>query len=330
MDHVNLLVDTDVGIDDAQAMVLALSQPNCTIHAVTCVGGNAKLENVIKNVGTVLQVCERQDIPYYAGCALPLVAGPLNAEEIHGVDGLGGVREQFSKEEKSNLGPFPAIQEEHAVNALVRLAREKPGYFTLVTLGPLTNIAMACRLDPLFPANIKKIVVMGGTIEAFGNATMSAEFNFMVDPEAAHVVLDCFEKVQILSWETTWHFRLPWPSVDKWMSGLTLIGRFIARISEAANLDIRQSVREGLFIPDPLAMAVAIDPSLVLEQTEHFATMELKGTHTRGMMVVERRAKFSNPYSHKYNVVVIRVVDMPRVLNMLFESVGLPPSPPLQ
>ncbi|XP_049521033.1 uncharacterized protein LOC119446633 isoform X2 [Dermacentor silvarum] len=155
-----LIIDTDAGVDDALAILLALSSP-CKILAITCVSGNVQLSNVYTNVLRILNHCGRLEVPVYQGCRRPLVTTPMNAVSIHGKDGLGGAAERY---------PLPTDgafhrRNEHASQALVSLAHKHVGAATLVTLGPLTNLAVAGRLDPDFFANLKEIVVMGGTCD---------------------------------------------------------------------------------------------------------------------------------------------------------------------
>jgi purine nucleosidase len=140
-----------------------------------------------------LDVLDR-DVPVYSGCSRALVAEPIDASFVHGQDGLGDSGYPRSKRKAAD---------EHAVQALVRLANASPGELTVVAIGPLTNLAPATRLDPTLPQKIERLVVMGGAICGTGNATPAAEFNAYADPEAASIVLDAWPRPTLVSWETT-------------------------------------------------------------------------------------------------------------------------------
>uniref|UniRef100_A0A3P8TYV9 Si:ch211-201h21.5 n=1 Tax=Amphiprion percula TaxID=161767 RepID=A0A3P8TYV9_AMPPE len=182
-----LIIDTDCGIDDAQAIMMALAAPDVEVLGITCVFGNTAVENVCQNVLKVLSVCDFfLQIPVFRGSAGPLV-GPANTVRDHfGTDGLGDVLKDKDPrwEEK--------IQREHAVSAMIRLVSENQNQVSLMAIGPLTNLALAVRLDPGFPQKLKDLYIMGGNMEGKGNVTLCAEFNFAMDPESAYIVLEEF------------------------------------------------------------------------------------------------------------------------------------------
>ncbi|KAL1418550.1 hypothetical protein MTO96_005589 [Rhipicephalus appendiculatus] len=223
-----LVIDTDPGVDDALAIMLALSSP-CKVLAFTCVSGNVELPLVYTNLMRILNYCGKLEIPVYQGCRKPLVTSPMNAVCIHGKDGLGGVSERY---------PLPADgtferQSEHASQALVSLARKHAGALTLVALAPLTNLAVASRLDPEFFANLKQLVIMGGTCDGIGNVTASGEFNFVCDPEATRVVLtEASEKIQLVPYETCIRHYLDWDWCTNWVNMNTHKSRMVRDVSE--------------------------------------------------------------------------------------------------
>ena len=187
------VIDTDPGVDDAHAIMMAFAHPEAQIEAITTVAGNVSLERTTANACTILDMLER-DVPVYAGCDRPLVARTPDASHVHGKDGLGD----------SGYPPSERrVADEHAVCALVRLANESPGELTLVAIGPLTNLALATRLDPTLPERYKRLVAMGGAIRGTGNITPAAEFNVYADPEAAAIVFDAWPGLTLISWETT-------------------------------------------------------------------------------------------------------------------------------
>ncbi len=275
-----LLIDTDAGVDDAQAIMLAFCEPGVDVVGITTLTGNVHIQQVNPNVLTILEVMQR-DVPVYAGCDRPLVQPWEDATDFHGSDGLGDYRDrpQLTRE----------LQDEHAVAALLRLSREYVGELTLVALGPLTNIAMAARLDPDFPARIKDFVFMGGTIAARGNTPgLTAEYNIYTDPEAAFITLGAFPRSSMLSWETTLAHGFAWDKFNQLCAIDTINGRFFRAISQAAAERLQTIyARPAYLLPDPLAMAVALRPQLIQQSSDHYVTVELNGAHTRGQTVID-------------------------------------------
>ncbi len=277
-----LIIDTDAGVDDAQAILMALAHPGVTVEAITTVTGNTHVDWVIRNVFTVLNL-KGASVPVYRGAASPLVPGFWKPEvRVHGEDGLGNYRQR--------PGNYPDVEPEPAAMALVRLADAAPGELTLVALGPLTNVALACRLDPDFPRKIKQFVFMGGTIAAKGNTAphITAEFNIHCDPEAALIALDAFPLATMLSWETTLYHPFSWQQYDALVTQDSAAARFVAETTGETVAFLRQHPRvPGYLLPDPLAMAVALDPALIQSCERHYVTVEVGGLQTRGQTVVD-------------------------------------------
>ena len=261
--------------------MMALRQPSVTVEAITTVTGNVHVKHVNRNVLTVLDVMGA-DVPVYPGADQPLVPGYWEAESrIHGEDGLGGYHNRPATSRQ--------LETEPAAVALVRLANEAPGQYTLVALGPLTNIALACRLDPLFPDKIRQFVFMGGTISALGNTkNVSAEFNAYCDPEAAEIVLAAFAQSTMLSWETTLRHPFSWEQYDALAAIDTPAGRFF-RDTTITTVDFLRKFRQapGYLLPDPLAMAITLRPDLIRESAAHYVRVELQGRATRGQTVID-------------------------------------------
>ena len=297
----HLIIDTDAGVDDAQAIMLALAHPGVHVAAITTLTGNVHVDKVVPNVFTVLDVMGA-DVPVYRGAAHPLVTGYWQPEEgIHGSDGLGNLQ---------NRPPTTRHEEpEPAALALVRLANEQPGHYTLVTLGPLTNVALACRLDPDFPLKIKRFVFMGGSISAIGNTpAITAEYNFYCDPEAARLALGAFADATMLSWEATMRNALNWDLYDQLAAINTTRGHFFRDITAVTSTFLRKLDLPGsaYMLPDPLAMAAALEPELVRESERHYVTAETGGTLTRGQGIVDYLQLTRQPA----NVDIIMAMDM--------------------
>jgi purine nucleosidase len=225
-----------------------------------------------------LDVLER-DVPVYAGCARPLVAHPVDASYVHGEDGLGDSGYPPSRRR---------VEGEHAVNALVRLASESRGELTLIALGPLTNLALATRLDPALPGKYRRLVVMGGAIRGTGNVTPAAEFNAHADPEAAAIVLDAWPGLALVSWETTLDHGFTPAQVEALMAVDSPRAEFFRRITPVALEFTRQSLgRDVMLAPDALAVAAALEPEIVRRAEAHHVQVELAGHYTRGATTVD-------------------------------------------
>ncbi|XP_063237952.1 uncharacterized protein LOC134539685 isoform X1 [Bacillus rossius redtenbacheri] len=204
-----LVVDVDVGSDDAMGlMVVAAAERkgSARLLGVTCVHGNTDLDHVCANALKTLHTIGRLDVPVYRGAHASLVDTMKRAEDIHGGDGFGDFEYEGAPDVETHL------QKEHAVLYLTRVVRETPGSITLLCLGPLTNIALAIRMDKDFCTNVKEIIIMGGNVEGIGNVTAAAEFNFHCDPEAAYITVHNMKcPVTILPWETAFnHCALPY------------------------------------------------------------------------------------------------------------------------
>ena len=275
-----LIIDTDAGVDDAQAIMLALCDSDVDVLAITTLTGNVHIRMVNPNVLTILEIMQR-DVPVYAGIDRPLVQDWEDAAEFHGGDGLGNFRDRPALTR--------SLEEEHAVPALLRLSREYAGELTLIALGPLTNIAAAIRLDPDFPSRIKQFVFMGGTIAAHGNTPIvTAEYNIYTDPEAAYITLDAFAESTMLSWETTLYHGFPWDKFNALCAINTVNGRFFRAISQETALRLQDTLgRPAYLLPDPLAMAITLRPQLIQQSSKRYTTVELNGKYTRGQTVID-------------------------------------------
>jgi len=177
----NIIIDTDPGVDDAQAIALAIAHPQINLLGLTTVFGNATIDITTRNALTLLELFGDTDVPVARGAAEPLQQARMpSADFVHGADGLGNL----------NLpAPDRKASDESAAEFMVRLVNSRPGEITLVAIGPLTNIAQALKLDPLLPDKVKELVVMGGAVDEPGNVSPVAEANFICDPHAADSVL---------------------------------------------------------------------------------------------------------------------------------------------
>ncbi|KAK2835944.1 hypothetical protein Q5P01_016428 [Channa striata] len=318
-----VIIDTDCGIDDAQAIMMALAAPNIQILCVTCVFGNATVDNVCQNVLTVLSVCERGGIPVFRGCARPLVGANNLSSDHFGTDGLGDViKDRDPNWEKK-------IQREHAVNAMIRLVSENQNKVSLVALGPLTNLALAVRLDPCFPQKLEELYIMGGNMEGKGNFTLCAEFNFAMDPESAYVVLEEFLcPTYIAPWEYSCRNGLTWEFFEELINQDAPAARFMKMItskcwaySKEAMINKRDVYFGSCFVTyDAYAVAACIDKNVVMESIQCPVRVELQGSIARGMLALDR----TNELKKSHSVYVLTKCDIAKFSQLLMESLRQP------
>jgi len=271
-----LLIDTDPGVDDALAILMA--HAHAEVAGLTIAAGNVGLAHTVRNALKLIETIGA-DTPVFPGCPTPLVYAAEHAAFVHGNDGFG---------DTGYLAAARAASSEHAASAIVRLAREHPGELTLVALAPLTNLALALRLDPELPQRIGRLVIMGGAVTGRGNTDrVAAEFNIGFDPEAAHVVFSAWPTFDLVDWEACLRHAFDFERFDAMLARGDERARFYAAISRKVRAFNRARGREGVVSADALAMAVALDPDIVLRAESHHVGIELAGTSTRGATVVD-------------------------------------------
>jgi inosine-uridine nucleoside N-ribohydrolase len=278
-----LIIDTDCGIDDAVAIMMALAHPDVEVIGIATVSGNVDVGQVTENVLRLLAYFDRSDIPVYHGASHALVQGAVRASGVHGDNGLGGVELP-----PTTVAPRP----ETAPVGLAELLRATPGA-TVVTLGPMTNLAMSLNLFPDAVSRIGRLVAMGGGIDVgnvtridVGNVTRFAEFNFYADPEAVQFVLDRGVPMEVIPWDACIEHEFS-------RDDLSAVGLREGRASELFFrlqdfvLARSQHVYGRPFTrhPDPLAMAYAIDPGVAAQIRRTGLTMELGNGTLRGASV---------------------------------------------
>ena len=275
----NFLIDTDTASDDAVAIIMALAAPDVRVLGLTTVAGNVGLEQATSNALLTAEICG-SDVPVFAGADRPLDRAHEHAHWFHGRDGFG---------DRGYPAPKRAPEREAAVDAILRLAREAPG-LTLVTLGPLTNIALALEREPELAARIGRCVVMGGAPCCEGNVTPAAEYNIWVDPEAARAVFRSNMPLEMIGWHVS---RGPSVLTDDEIAAIDALGTAKAKFAIDTNGRAREAYRVqtgeiGLSLADPTAMAVALDRSVGLSWSRHPVAIECSSELTRGMTVVDR------------------------------------------
>ncbi|MBR0347409.1 MAG: nucleoside hydrolase [Rudaea sp.] len=307
MQKYKILIDTDPGVDDAMAILMAHDRAD--VLGLSVAAGNVGLNSTVANALKLVDVIGAQT-PVYAGCATPLVHAAADAAAVHGSDGFG------------DTGYTPSTrkaQSEHAALAILRASHEHAGKLVLVALAPLTNVALALKLDPSLPQRVAKFVVMGGAVTGRGNyGTVPAEFNIGFDPEAAHVVFSSWPHFTLVDWEATVRHGLDFERFEAMLDKGDARAQFYASITQKTRAWSRERGRPKLLIADALAMAVALEPDIVLREEERHVAVELDGRLTRGATVVD----WENRLGERANARIVLDVDQSRFEALLASAVG--------
>ena len=339
-----VILDVDTGIDDSLALLYAAGSPDTELVAVTCVSGNIDAQQVTINTRAILELAGRVDVEVALGRETPLIRALETTPETHGPQGLGHAELP---------PPSRPISDRHGVDLILEEARGRPGEITLITLGPLTNLALAVMRDPALPRLLKGYVLMGGAYGVSGNTTPTTEWNIHCDPEAAAIVfrawsaamaadpaiprpmalgLDVTEQARVLPDDVVRLARrsgsAPDDSIalargeDPMLATRSVAGNPIVRyVADALRFYMEFHARYdgfyGAFIHDPLAVAAALDRSLVTTEPI-FVDVETRGEVTTGMTVADRR-KLTGKAP---NLDVVVTADIPEFMNRLIERIG--------
>lgn len=307
-ERIPLLIDTDPGVDDALALLMAFADPAHAVVGLTVAAGNVGLGHTVANALKLVEVCA-VDVPVFAGAAAPLLHPARDAGYVHGRDGFGDV------------GYAPAARAaegEHAALAILRLSHAYDGRLLLVALGPLTNLALALKLDPTLPQRVGRLLVMGGAVTAHGNITPAAEFNVAFDPEAAHIVFSAFPRFDLVDWEATIAHGFPHAQAEAWLQAPSPRARFYEGISRRTRLWSADRRGDLWHSADALAMACALRPGDAREWAERPVAVELDGRLTRGATVVDWLRQDGAPD----NARILRRYDQARFQDLMREALA--------
>jgi len=276
----NFWIDTDTASDDAVAILMALRTPDVNVLGISAVAGNIPVEKGAKNARYTVELCEKET-PVYMGSSQPLMREPVWAYFFHGEDGMGNM---------NYPEPSLPVANGNAIIAFIDAVRAHPGDITLVTLGPLTNIALALRIAPDIAKKISMCYTMGGAAVTLGNVSPAAEFNIYVDPEAAQIVFHSGIPLLMVGWE---HCRgqanLSEEEMAKMRSFQTPYADFTLDCNATAIATNKKWLGEpGLALPDPVTMSVALDPTICTLRGSYYVDVETVSEVTRGMTVVDQ------------------------------------------
>lgn len=336
-ERVPVLLDVDTGIDDSLALLYLLASPEADLLAITCTAGNVPARQVAINNLAWLDLVKHPGIEVALGSEVPLVAPLVTSEETHGPQGLGHARLP---------APTKPISDRHATRVWIDHARNRPGEVIGLVTGPLTNLALALRLEPDLPHLLRRVVIMGGAFQHVGNTQPTTEWNISVDPEAARVVLDAFGSLP--------PERLPVICPLDVTERITMTPAHLAELAAAAGsspveslspsdpegtrsrasnpvirhlsdairfyMEFHEAYDQGGYVAhmhDPFAAAVALDPSMATLQTTT-VDVELTGSLTRGQTVADWRGSWSRPA----NAAVVVDTDPAEFFRRTIERVG--------
>lgn len=308
-------IDTDTATDDAVALIMALRQPDIDVLGISIVAGNCSVEQATQNALYVRELLG-SSVPIHVGADAPLLRPLETADHIHGIDGMGDIGLPLS-------GRTP--DSHRGIQAMIDAVMSHPGEVELITIGPLTNLALALKIEPGIVDAVKRVVMMGGAAVLPGNVTPLAEFNFWADPEAAHIVATSGLRFEMAGWDISMAHAVIDDELAAELQSLGELGGFAVGIQEVLREFCRENTdRDGFDLPDPLAMAIAIDPDMVTRESQRYVDVIHGDGPARGMTIVhEHGAPDREP-----NCRVIYEVDRDRFVRLLQESLTQRPSSP--
>ena len=273
------LIDTDTASDDAVALIMALRASDVRVAAITTVAGNVPVQQSTQNALYTVELCGA-NVPVCMGAGKPLCREHQSATWFHGRDGLG---------DHNYPAPRQTPASEHAMDAIINTIEANPG-LVIVTLAPLTNLALALGKKPAIADKVGRCVIMGGAPCCEGNVTPAAEYNIWVDPEAARIVMRSGMPIELIGW----HLSRADAVLDE--NDIAHIQSFKSKVAHFAiecNSHARKAYKvqtgeDGISLPDPIAMCIALDPRVGTEWSEHYLDVETRSELTRGMTVVDR------------------------------------------
>jgi purine nucleosidase len=301
-------IDTDTASDDAVALIMAFMHPNIDVVGVSIVAGNVPLDMGVQNALYTAELCGAT-MPVYAGAAKPLSRELGTAQFVHGEDGMGDIGLVLS-----GRTPTPG----NAVDKLIEALHANAGHIELVTLGPLTNIALALQKDPTIAKAAKRCVIMGAVADHIGNVTQVAEFNMWVDPEAVDIVLKSGMHLEFVGWDISRTEAVVTPQESAMIRSLgTERANFSVDIQRVLEKFCAEETHlNGFDLPDPIAMAYAIDTSVATEAHHWYLAAETGSALTRGMVVMDTLGVMHQ----EPNAIVVTRASHEKFMSMLMDA----------
>ena len=255
----HIIIDTDPGIDDSLAILLALASPEIVLDGISTIHGNASTEQTTRNALAILELAKASQVPVFKGCDLPLVKESLLSPETHGNTGLG-----YAQLPEPTTKPKAG----HGSDFIIEQIMSRPGEVTLVAIGPLTNVALAIRKEPRIVQNVKEVFIMGGAIQHTGNTTALAEYNTFVDPHAAHIVFHSGMPMTLTPLDVTYQCIFTPDDLKRLLKIDSPVTKYIADSTRyyMEFHDEYQSI-EGCVINDPMTLALTFMPEICDYQT---------------------------------------------------------------
>lgn len=304
------LIDTDTASDDAVALIMALREESVKVEAITVVAGNIPIDLAVKNALISVEFADTYAPPVYKGMGKPLLRDLFTAENVHGEDGLGDVG-----------WPDPQLTaaDGHGVDKIIETVHQFPNELEIITLGPLTNLAMACLKEPTIAQLVKHVYVMGGAGFGHGNITPVAEFNIFVDAEAAHIVTTSGLPITFVGWDvSTDDTFVTTEELDQLLATGSKIADFCVRCNTTLKQYNHESWgKEGIDLPDPTAVAAALFPEIITKQLDAFVAIEHHAPATYGQLIIDA----NNLLGQKANATICYEIDAARFKELLFKLV---------
>jgi len=306
----HFLIDTDTASDDAVALVMAMGYPDVQIEAITVVAGNVPVDQGVQNALYTVELCQHT-IPVHRGMLAPLTRPLETAQFVHGQDGMGDIGLPLT-------GRSPASTD--AIGVLRKTIHQFGDALSLVTLGPLTNIAVALRQDPSIAQSGSECIIMGGTGYGHGNITPVGEYNFWADPEAAKIVFESGMPIKMVGWDISRTYAMFNPEDRAALRGIdTPLAHFSVDIQKTVQqFALTTTKLQGFDLPDPIAMAVALDPHVATRTERCFVAIETVSPLCRGQSVVDHL----HVMRREPNAEVIMEASREKFLRILFDAVS--------
>lgn len=305
-----ILIDTDTASDDAVALIAALRDPHVHVEAITVVVGNVPLDLAVKNALISVQIADTYKPPVYKGAGKPLLRPLFTSEFVHGADGMGNM----------DL-PAPTLipADGHAIDRMIEIIQTYPNEIELITLGPLTNLALAYLKAPEIAQQVKSVFVMGGQGFGGGNITPVAEFNLFVDAEAAQIVIDSRMPLTFVGWDvSTDETFINQQDIDTLLTSGSEIAHFCVRCNDTLKAHNAASWdKQGFDLSDPVTLIAALYPEIITQQIHAYSHVEYKSADLYGYMMIDIHHLLNRPP----NVTICQKVDARRFKEILFARI---------